>query len=171
MIKSRAKFASLQRGYTLLEILIVIGIIGIMAVTFYPNIMSTLETREFENAARDVQSTLQRAKFMAVKTKLNHRVRFVNEANRWVFFIEREDNPNQWNLMHGFIKKTISPKFKVNVNLPSQAVAFSPLGVILNFDSQQNSVTMKSFELESYDQPDQRIIYVFAGGSTQYIKS
>jgi len=160
-----------QRGFGLLEMLIVIGIIGMMALMLYPSIMNSMETREFENSARDIQSTLQRAKFQAVKTKLNHRVRFVEKTAGWEFFIESEVAQNNWNLMNGFIKKMIPPKFNVNVNLPDQAVVFSPLGFILNFNPQQKTITIKSPKLEKYNQPDQRIICVYGGGSVYFIES
>lgn len=162
---------ALKRGVSLIEVLIVVGIIGIMAAILYPSIMNSMETREFENSARDIQSTLQRAKFQAVKTKMNHRVRFVQGTNGWEFLIENEVTQNNWNLMNGFIKKVISPKFMLTVNFPDQAVVFSPLGLVLNFDPQQNSIIIKSPKLEDYNQPDQRIICVYAGGSVHFIKA
>ena len=165
------RLLGLKRGISLVEMLIVVGIIGIMAAILYPSIMNSMETREFENSARDIQSTLQRAKFQAVKTKLNHRVRFVKGTAGWEFFIESEVTQNNWNLMNGFIKKVVSPKFAVTVNFPDQVVVFSPLGVVLNFDPQQNSLIIKSPKLEDYNQPDQRIICVYAGGSVHFIKA
>lgn len=165
------RLLALKRGISLVEMLIVVGIIGIMAAILYPSIMNSMETREFENSARDIQSTLQRAKFQAVKTKLNHRVRFVKGTSGWEFFIESEVTQNNWNLITGFIKKVVSPKFMVTVNFPGQAVVFSPLGLVLNFDPQQNSLIIKSPRLEDYNQPDQRIICVYAGGSVHFIKA
>jgi len=160
-----------KRGFTFIEILIVIGIIGMMALMFYPDVGRSLEVRKLENEARDILTTMQRAKFQAVKTKLNHRVRFLNENDEWHFQIEREDNPDLWNIMPGFIRKTISSKFNVNVNLPSQIVMFSSLGFISNFDTQKNSVTLQSSKIENSGQPDLRVISVYAGGSIQYHKS
>jgi len=149
------RLLALKRGISLVEM----------------RIMNSMETREFENSARDIQSTLQRAKFQAVKTKLNHRVRFVKGTSEWEFFIESEVTQNNWNLITGFIKKVVSPKFMVTVNFPGQAVVFSPLGLVLNFDPQQNSLIIKSPRLEDYNQPDQRIICVYAGGSVHFIKA
>lgn len=167
----RDKLLLTRKGITLIEVLVGIGIIAILAVVFYPSIMNSLETRKLENKAREVLTTLHVAKSQAVKTKIKHRVRFLNENNRWFFFIEREDNPTQWNGIPGFIRKTISSEFDVSVNFPSQTVEFSPLGFILNFSASQNSITLQSDKLESFDQPDLRIIKVSAGGSVQYIKS
>ena len=173
----RYKLSLSREGFTFIETVLVIGIIGMFIVVLYPSIMNSLETRDLENSARDIQSTLQRAKFQAVKTKINHRVGFENVNESWFFFIEREDNPGTWNMIQGIIKKEISFKFDITVNFPDaagtpdKAVVFSPLGFISNFDTNQNNITLKSDKLETRGQPDLRIISVYAGGSIHYIKS
>jgi len=166
---SRDKFALARKGFTLVEIMIAVVIIGIMALVFYPNIINTLEARRLENSAREILTNMQRAKFQAVKTKLNHRVRFENVSEGWVFSIERLNSSAEWNTIPGFIRKTIPSHLNVNVNFPNQVVEFSPLGLVSNFSSQQNSITLQSTKLQSFGQPDERIISVFAGGSIQYI--
>ncbi len=166
---TRDKSASARTGFTLVEILAAVAIIGIMALIFYPNILNTLETRKIEGSAREVLTTLQRAKFQAVKTKLNHRVKFEAVGEGWIYSIEREDNPNEWNIMRGFIKKSIPREFQVNINFPSETIEFSPLGLVSNYSSTQNTITLQSLKLATYGKPDQRIIKVIAGGSIQYI--
>jgi type II secretory pathway pseudopilin PulG len=166
-----------QRGYTFIEILVVIGTLAMILAAFYPGIMNMLETRGIENSARDIQTTMQRAKFQAVKTKLNHRVGFYNDGTAWFYFIEREDSPGTWNLMQGFVRKEIPEKLIVSLNfpvvtgVPSNGVIFSPLGFITNFDTNLNSVTLQSDKLRKQGQPDLRVIAVFAGGSVHYLKT
>jgi prepilin-type N-terminal cleavage/methylation domain-containing protein len=167
--KTRDKSTSARKGFTLVEILAAVAIIGIMALIFYPNILNTLETRKIEGSAREILTTLQRAKFQAVKTKLNHRVKFEALGEGWVYYIEKEDYPNEWNIMRGFIKKSIPREFQVDVDFPSEIVEFSPLGLVANFSSSQNSITLQSTKLATYGKPDQRVIKVMAGGSIQYI--
>lgn len=167
--KARDKSASSRKGFTLVEILAAVAIIGIMAFIFYPNILNTLETRKIEGSAREVLTTLHRAKFQAVKTRLNHRVKFEALGGGWVYYIEKEDNPTEWNIMHGFIKKSIPSEFQVNVDFPDETVEFSPLGLVSNYSSTQNSITLQSNKLATYGKPDQRVIKVIAGGSIQYI--
>lgn len=166
-----------QRGYTFIEILVVVGILGVILAALYPSIMNTLETRGIENSARDILTTLQMAKFQAVKTKINHRVGFLDDSGVWCYFIEREDTPGTWSTMPGFIRKEIPEKLIVSLNfpsltgVPSQGIVFSPLGFVTNFDTNQNSVTLQSDKLRRQGQPDLRTVAVFAGGSVHYIKT
>lgn len=171
MVTNNLNLPAYERGMSIVEVLIVVALIAVLALAFFPNIRSTMETRDFENAARDIQTTIQRARMEAVKTKLNHRVRFVGETSGWEFLIEKEDSPGNWSLLPGFVKKIIPSRFNVTVSLPDQTVVFSPLGFIQNYSSSQNSVTIQSPKLYSGNQPDQRTITVFAGGSTRYISS
>ena len=159
-----------NKGFTFIEIILVVGILGMLSLIFYPDVRRTLEVRLLENEARDILTTMQRAKFQAVKTKLSHRVRFIYENNEWTFQIEREESPGQWSLMPGFIRKMISSKFQVTIDLPSQIVEFSPLGFISNYDNEHNSITLQSTKLKSYSQPDLRVISVYAGGSIRYLE-
>jgi len=167
----RDKISYNQKGFSMLEILVAVGIVGILAVMFYPNIMNTLETRELENTAREVMMNLQRAKFQAVKTRLNHRVRFSMESYGWAYTIEREDTTAVWNTMSGFVQKVIPQKFNITVNLPSDTIQFSPLGFVTNYSTTQNRITVRSQKLQRFGQPDQRVISVFIGGSVQFSKT
>lgn len=160
-----------KKGFTIIEMLLVITLIGALTYMFYPRVMNTQEKRILENTARDILTTLQQAKFQAVRTKVNHRVTFANKTGVWLFTIEKENTQDEWNPLPGRIRKTISPKFNVNVNLPNQSVIFSPLGLISNFSCDQNSITIQSQKLKSYSHDDQRTINVFAGGSIAYVKS
>lgn len=172
--RSSEKIRPAQKGFTLFELMLALGIIGILSLIAYPSIMNSLKTRSLENEAREIQGTFHTAKFQAVKSKLYHRVKFVFETqgsmNNWVYYIEREDTPNNWNMVPGFIRKMISAELNVTVNLPSDIIVFSPLGFISNFASGQNSVTLQSNRLQQQGQPDERILSIFAGGSIKYIK-
>lgn len=166
-----------QRGYTFIEVLVVVGILGMILAAFYPGILNTLETRGIENSARNILTTMQKAKFQAVKTKINHRVGFLNDGSVWFYFIEREDSSGNWSTMPGFIRKEIPERLIVSLNLPDvtgvpdKGVVFSPLGFITNFDTNLNSVSLQSDKLRRKGQPDLRVVSVFAGGSVHYIKT
>ncbi|HZX11521.1 MAG TPA: prepilin-type N-terminal cleavage/methylation domain-containing protein [Acidobacteriota bacterium] len=160
-----------QEGVTLLETLVVLALLGMILAWSFPSILNTLETRNLENAARDILTVLQRAKYLAVEEKVSYRVRFYNDNGPWQYVIETENSPGNWVTTPGFVPKTISTKFNVTVNLPSEIVTFSSMGFINDFDSDLNSVNLQSDKLESYNQPDLRVVSVFAGGSVRYEKT
>lgn len=129
----KKKHSNFPKGFTLIEIVIVIAIIGVIALAMYPSIHNTLQTRMLENSARDILTTMERAKFQAVKTKLNHRVTFERRNDIMYFFIEQETAPNTWQKMEGFVDKSIPPQFDAFVALWNQTVEFSSLGLVRNF--------------------------------------
>lgn len=161
-----------MRGFTLIEILVTVAIISILSLASYPYIMNTLETRSLENGAREVLTVLQTARYRAIDTKDNHRVRFFQEGTDWRMIIERETSAGNWETSRGFAVRTLPSKFDVTVNLPAgESVVFSSLGVVDGFDSTKNSLVLQSDKLKGYNQPDLRIVRFYGGGSVHYIKT
>jgi len=153
-----------NRGFTLIEALVVVAILGIASLAFYPLILNSLETRSLESEARKVLSTLERTKFRAVKTKLDHRVRFFEQNGRWFYRVEVEALPDTWQEVSGEVPQSIPNKFNVTINLPSQWIEFSPLGIVLNY------LIFQSERLARAGQPDLRRIWIYQGGSIRYQK-
>ena len=98
------------------------------------------------------------------------RVVFEIKNDVWTYYIEREDTPNDWNMVPGFTSKLINEELNVTVNLPSDTVVFSPMGFVSNFAAGQNTITLQSNRLQQQGQPDERLLSVLAGGSIKYIK-
>jgi prepilin-type N-terminal cleavage/methylation domain-containing protein len=171
MMAFNRKHSNFPKGFTLIEIVIVIAIIGVIALAMYPSIQDTLQTRMLENSAKDILTTMQQAKFQAVKTKLDHRIRFEHRHDIWYFFIEQETALNTWHKMVGFVDKSIPPQFDAFVALWNQTVEFSSLGLVTNFVAASNRIILRSVKLRDYGQDDLRIINVYAGGSIQYVKA
>jgi prepilin-type N-terminal cleavage/methylation domain-containing protein len=167
------------KGFTFIEILLVIGIIGLLLLASYPSIQNTLETRNLENAAKDILTTLQRAKFEAVRTKVSHRVRFSNSSGDWQFLIESRDliDPTQWNPLPGNIIKTIPSKFVISVSLPTLAnpadpgVIFNAVGTVPAIAAPQNFIELQSLKLKGNNQDDLRRLEVYMGGAVRYVRS
>jgi Tfp pilus assembly protein FimT len=157
-------------GFTFIEILLVVGIIGIMILVSYPSIQNTMKTRQLENSTREILTTLQSAKFQAVKQKLSYRVRFDNTPGYWVYLLEREVEVDDWRPIPGAVRRTIPESFVVTINLPDQTVVYSSLGMVKNYSTTQHSISLQNPNLSQVSQPNTRTVNIFAGGSVQYVK-
>lgn len=68
MLKLMKNTKPRQRGFTLLEVIIVVVIIGIMAAIAVPNFLSWLPNMRLKAASRDLYGHMMRAKVEAVKS-------------------------------------------------------------------------------------------------------
>jgi len=167
MINRRA-----EHGFTLIEVLVVVAIMGMSMILMFPSIMNSLETRDLENSTRDIQTTLQQARYRAVNEKIDHRIRFSQDHGLWQIRLESLDAAGTWTAVPGFFVKTISRRFVVTLNLPaSQTVVFSPVGIVEGYDSTHNSLTLQSVRLKAKRQPDLRVLTVFGGGTIRYVRA
>jgi prepilin-type N-terminal cleavage/methylation domain-containing protein len=162
-------------GFTLIEILIVVGIMGMMMAVSYPSILNTMQTRNLENTTRRVQTYLQLTKLRAVSTKITHRVRFTRiDESYWAIEMERAQVDGTWVKAEGAPRKTIPNNLNVTVDLPVDGsdpiIVFSPLGTVANFTTGQNSITLQNPKLARPGQMDERVISLYMGGSIQYDK-
>ena len=141
----------------------------------YPSIMNTMKTRNLDNSAREIQTTLQQARYKSIDTKINHRVRFAENAGRWWIYLERETANNVWSAFPGFVAKSIPAQYTVTINLPgtapNQTVEFSSVGIVEGYDSIKNTVTLQSLDLKGKRQPDLRILQIYGGGSIRYVRA
>jgi prepilin-type N-terminal cleavage/methylation domain-containing protein len=183
-MKKLIRHRSASRGFTLIEVLVVIGIMGILMTVSYPSIMNTMASRNLDNATREIQTFMQQTKLQAVSTRIAHRVHFYQpEGTSWAYEMERMQadlsvSPSviTWVRAQRGPTKTISNRFNVTITLPVDAVSkdpvaiFSALGMFPEFVANQNSITLQSPKLDRPGQDDERVLSIFMGGSIQYAK-
>ena len=162
-------------GFTLLEILVVLGIMGIFMVVSYPSILNTMAVRNLENTTRQIQTYLQQTKLQAVSTRIVHRVRFFRvDASFWAYDMERLQANGTWIKAQGAPRKTIPSRVNVTITFPAagadHVAVFSPLGTFPQFAINQNSITLQNPNLDRPGQMDERVLSIFMGGSIHYSK-
>jgi prepilin-type N-terminal cleavage/methylation domain-containing protein len=165
-----------NRGFTLIEVLVVVGIMGMLMLISYPSILNIMATRNLENTTRQIQTYLQQTKLQAVSTRIVHRVRFTQvDASYWAYDMERlQPDGLTWIKALGAPRKTIPNRINVTITFPAvgadHVVIFSPLGTFPDFVLNQNSITLQNPNLDRPGQMDERVLSIFMGGSIHYSK-
>ncbi|MCW5213700.1 GspH/FimT family pseudopilin [Desulfobulbus sp. TB] len=96
------------RGFSFVELMVVIALIGILSAISLPSILRGLPEKRLKAAARNVYADLQKARQLAVKKNKKITVRF-NESDRYYYFDEDKKGTagyKKWNF--GEIKKDLA---------------------------------------------------------------
>ena len=81
-----------EYGFTLIEIVVVLGLVGILTAIATPAFLSWLPDMRLKSASRDLYSNLQSAKLQAVKNNRRVSVRFNTVANPGFYYFDMDNN-------------------------------------------------------------------------------
>ena len=102
MILNRAQ----NKGITLLEVMVVIGIVSVVIGIVTPNIRDWLPDYYLKMAARDLYSNMQLAKINAMKQNTDWAIVFDTDSNKY-YVCSARGADDSWNLKDNTIEKEV----------------------------------------------------------------
>lgn len=85
---SKATVSPKHSGFTLVELMVVVAVIGLMAAIGTPVVLNLLPNYKLKAAARDLYSSLQQTRLLAIKTNNNVRLVLDNTVSPGFYFID-----------------------------------------------------------------------------------
>jgi len=119
-----------QGGYTLIEAMLVLAVLGVLMVMAIPNFMNMMEKRRVMAAAEAIYSDLRWARSESIKRNLRVRIRF-NEGGNWSYTINAD--PTGVNTLLKTVNGSGFPSTSVHVTFEDNYTTFNPVrGTVRN---------------------------------------
>jgi len=138
-----------RRGFTLIEIMIAIAIVGIVAMIGFSNLQSWVYKYNFSGFQREVLSSLKQARTLSVSSQRQHRVRF--DLDNEAVTLERGNagvNSNIWTQVTSGVSAQVGARIdNVTPTPPGVAIPSGTFALIFNPSSEvlaQDNATISS---------------------------
>ena len=158
-----------NNGFTLIEVMVVISILGILAAFFGTSMVQRLPDYRFNNYMRQVHGALQNARLMAVKSNADVFVQFDKSNNSFRAFLDNTDDAANRGFLDSGDTTIEAPKTPSGVVFTQLFGTGDPLVVSVfnsrGFSDRAGEVRMKNGS-NSY-----KGVNLTLGGSSRIIKS
>jgi len=82
------------RGYSLVETLVVVGVVLVLTAVAVPIVHQGLQTYKLGSAATDVANLIQRTRYEAIRQNTTISCRYQQQGNNWVMWIDLNGDGN-----------------------------------------------------------------------------
>jgi type II secretion system protein H len=129
MVIEKYKFQR-RRGFSLVEVLIVLAILGILGTLTISNLLSAKPNAELDKGQEEVSFLLNQARMLAVSEELNTRMVFQTNGEYW--YEQQDRDTGTWSIATagGGKSKLPSTVTLTGNTFPAQTITFTPRGTL-----------------------------------------